>query len=196
VLAQHDPWRGIGPGREAARTGSVELIALSAEAEGPMTVVPSAEAIEGRGLRGDRYERGVGTFSDPNGRGYDLTLVEAEALEALAASGRRRDTDRGRRGGSRALTSHESHRRADSTGVRPAWCRGPIDAAHTCVASSQFPRTQNAGSLASENWAHSEALGFRESSLLGNWVNEGKRKDRIIAGRFRLVKLGDTHFQR
>ena len=87
VLAQHDPWRGIGPGREGERTGSVELIALSAEAEGPMTVVPSAEAIEGRGLRGDRYERGVGTFSDPNGRGYDLTLVEAEALEALAASG-------------------------------------------------------------------------------------------------------------
>jgi hypothetical protein len=87
VLAQHDPWRGIGPGREAEGTGSVELIALSAEAEGPMTVAPSAEAIEGRGLRGDRYGRGVETFSDPNGRGYDLTLVEAEALEALAASG-------------------------------------------------------------------------------------------------------------
>ena len=60
VLAQHDPWRGIGPGREAEGTGSVGLIALSAEAEGPMTVAPSAEAIEGRGLRSDRYGRGSG----------------------------------------------------------------------------------------------------------------------------------------
>ncbi len=52
-----------------------------------MSVTPSAEAIAGRGLRGDRYERGAGTFSNPNGRGYDLTLVEAEALEELAAGG-------------------------------------------------------------------------------------------------------------
>jgi MOSC domain-containing protein YiiM len=37
--------------------------------------------IKGRGLLGDRYERGAGTFSNPRGRGYDLTLVEAEALE-------------------------------------------------------------------------------------------------------------------
>lgn len=93
VLAEQDPLRGrkIGFGldtaREPERVGTVELIALSAEAEGSMTVVPSAESIEGCGLRGDRYERGEGTFSDPNGRGYDLTLVEAEALEALAASG-------------------------------------------------------------------------------------------------------------
>ena len=50
-------------------------------------MVSSVEAVEGCGLRGDRYERGEGTFSDPNGRGYDLTLVEAEALEDLAASG-------------------------------------------------------------------------------------------------------------
>jgi MOSC domain-containing protein YiiM len=52
-----------------------------------MREAPSAEAIEGRGLRGDRYERGAGTFSNPHGRGYDLTLVEAEALEELAAKG-------------------------------------------------------------------------------------------------------------
>jgi hypothetical protein len=38
-------------------------------------------------LLGDRYERGAGTFSNPRGRGYDLTLVEAEALEELSAKG-------------------------------------------------------------------------------------------------------------
>lgn len=87
VLAEHNPRRGIGTGRESGSVGTVELIALAAEAEAPMTVVPSVEAIEGCGLRGDRYERGAGTFSDPSGRGYDLTLVEAEALEDLAAGG-------------------------------------------------------------------------------------------------------------
>ena len=87
VLAEHDQLRGIGTGEGSERTGTVELIALAAEAEGPMKVVSFAEAVEGCGLRGDRYERGEGTFSDPNGRGYDLTLVEAETLEELAASG-------------------------------------------------------------------------------------------------------------
>jgi len=87
VLAEHDPLRGNGRDRPPAGVGTVELIALSAEAEGPMTVVSSAEAVAGRGLRGDRYERGAGTFSDPSGCGYDLTLVEAESLEELTKRG-------------------------------------------------------------------------------------------------------------
>src|SRR5215212_18934 len=87
VLAKHDPRRGTEPGSGTDSVGVVELIALAAEAEEPMREVPSAEAVEGRGLRGDRYERGAGTFSNPGGRGYDLTLVEAEALEELSAKG-------------------------------------------------------------------------------------------------------------
>ena len=87
VLAEYDPLHGAEAGGGSGGVGTVEVIALSAEAEGPMTAVPSAEAVAGRGLRGDRYERGAGTFSNPNGRGYDLTLVEAEALEELAAGG-------------------------------------------------------------------------------------------------------------
>jgi hypothetical protein len=87
VLAKHDPQRGTEPASGTESVGTVELIALAAEAEGPMREVPSAEAVEGRGLLGDRYERGAGTFSNPGGRGYDLTLVEAEALEELSAKG-------------------------------------------------------------------------------------------------------------
>jgi hypothetical protein len=87
VLAQHDPQRGTEPSSETESVGTVELIALTAEAEGPMRAVSAAEAVEGRGLLGDRYERGAGTFSNPHGRGYDLTLVEAEALEELSAKG-------------------------------------------------------------------------------------------------------------
>ena len=87
VLTKHDPQRGTEPATGTGGVGTVELIALASEAEGPMEAVPSAEAVEGRGLVGDRYERGAGTFSNPRGRGYDLTLVEAEALEELSARG-------------------------------------------------------------------------------------------------------------
>ena len=87
VLAEHDPRRGTQPGSSTDSVGLIELIALTAEAEGPMRAVSAAEAIEGRGLLGDRYERKAGTFSNPKGGGYDLTLVEAEALEELSAKG-------------------------------------------------------------------------------------------------------------
>jgi hypothetical protein len=87
VLAKHDPRRGTEPGSGTDNVGTVELIALATEAEHPMREVSTAEAVEGRGLLGDRYERGAGTFSNPRGRGYDLTLVEAEALEELSAKG-------------------------------------------------------------------------------------------------------------
>jgi MOSC domain-containing protein YiiM len=89
VLAPHDPRRTTDneQSSHATKVGVVELVAVAADAEGRMKTVPSAEALAGRGLRGDRYARGAGTFSDPSGRGYDLTLVEAEALEELAARG-------------------------------------------------------------------------------------------------------------
>jgi hypothetical protein len=87
VLAKHDLQRGTEPGSGTESVGTVELIALAAEAEAPMRAVSAAEAVEGCGLLGDRYERGAGTFSDPRGRGYDLTLVEAEALEELSSKG-------------------------------------------------------------------------------------------------------------
>lgn len=56
VLAKHDPQRGTEPGSGTESLGTVELIALAAEAEGPMRAVSAAEAVEGHGLLGDRYE--------------------------------------------------------------------------------------------------------------------------------------------
>jgi MOSC domain-containing protein YiiM len=87
VLAEHDPRRGTEPASGIESVGTVELIVLASEAEGPMRSVSTAEAVEGRGLLGDRYERKAGTFSKPGGHSYDLTLVEAEALEELSAKG-------------------------------------------------------------------------------------------------------------
>jgi hypothetical protein len=63
-------------------TGSVAAILVAAHAEGPLSRVETAEAVAGRGLKGDRYYEGEGTFSGP-GAGYELTLVEAEELDAL-----------------------------------------------------------------------------------------------------------------
>ncbi len=89
VLAAHNPETATGIGRSAPVTGEgvVEMVSVAEEAEAPMKTLQSAEALAGRGLKGDRYAQGAGTFSDPSGRGYDLTLVESEALEELNASG-------------------------------------------------------------------------------------------------------------
>ncbi len=46
--------------------------------------VPEARAIPGHGLEGDRYCKSQGTFSKSGEPDREVTLVEAEAVEALA----------------------------------------------------------------------------------------------------------------
>jgi len=48
-----------------------------------MESLESAEGVAGRGLIGDRYADGVGTFSTWPGRGRAVTLIEEEALSSL-----------------------------------------------------------------------------------------------------------------
>jgi MOSC domain-containing protein len=62
--------------------GSVAGILVAADAEAPLTPVGTVRADAGQGLEGDRYHDGRGTFSGP-GRGYQLTLVEAEVLDSI-----------------------------------------------------------------------------------------------------------------
>jgi len=68
-----------------AGVGSVAGLLLAAEAEAPLVPVDEVVAIAGRGLEGDRYAVGQGTFSGP-GRGYELTLIEAEVLGEIDLS--------------------------------------------------------------------------------------------------------------
>ncbi len=65
--------------------GVVELLAVAPRAGAPMQLVPRARALPGRGLEGDRYADGSGTFSPRGTRkpGYELTLIAAEVLEDL-----------------------------------------------------------------------------------------------------------------
>ena len=44
-------------------------------------LVDQALAVAGRGLEGDRYFDGRGTFSNEHALGHDLTLIEAEVLD-------------------------------------------------------------------------------------------------------------------
>src|SRR5438874_9550219 len=63
--------------------GQVEAIFISPEASRPLVEVAAVRAVRGRGLEGDRYFLGAGTYSGRSGSGREVTLIEAEALEAL-----------------------------------------------------------------------------------------------------------------
>lgn len=59
----------------------VEGIFVSDKAKRLPVAVDSARVVAGRGIEGDRYFLGKGSFSHWRGTGRALTLVEAEALE-------------------------------------------------------------------------------------------------------------------
>jgi hypothetical protein len=70
--------------------GTVEGLAVAPAAEADMRLLEVASARAGRGLDGDRYAAGAGTFSPraEHRPGYDLTLIAAEVLDELTAAGR------------------------------------------------------------------------------------------------------------
>ena len=61
----------------------VDSIHVAPEAKAPMREVQFVRAVPGRGLEGDRYFSGAGSFSQNPGSGREVTLIEAEAIEAL-----------------------------------------------------------------------------------------------------------------
>jgi MOSC domain-containing protein YiiM len=73
------------PVRTEIGAGRVEGIFIAPAAGAPMIARERARVIAGRGLEGDRYFDGRGYYSRvPPLTGRRLTLIEAEALEALA----------------------------------------------------------------------------------------------------------------
>src|SRR4051812_38762162 len=88
AVASMDPVIRTTPSA-AELAGTVEGLAVAPAAEAPMQLLESARARAGRGLDGDRYAVGAGTFSPRAEQrpGYDLTLIAAEVLDDLAAAG-------------------------------------------------------------------------------------------------------------
>jgi MOSC domain-containing protein YiiM len=63
-------------------SGKVESIHIASAAMGPTQPVDHAVLIPGVGLEGDRYALKQGTFFKPE-PDFELTLIEAEAIDAL-----------------------------------------------------------------------------------------------------------------
>jgi hypothetical protein len=63
--------------------GTVGSLHIVAEKSQPMTTVETIRAVPGRGLEGDRYANGKGTYSNKPEEGRQVTLFEQEMLEAL-----------------------------------------------------------------------------------------------------------------
>ncbi len=64
-------------------TGTVVSIHIASQAEGRMVAVKEARAVPGKGLEGDRYFQQTGTYSAKPGPDREVTLIAAEAVEAL-----------------------------------------------------------------------------------------------------------------
>ncbi len=64
--------------------GRVVSIQIAPVAAAPMVTLEHVEAVAGKGLAGDRYFHRVGTYSERAGSGRQVTLIEAEAIEAIA----------------------------------------------------------------------------------------------------------------
>ncbi len=63
-------------------SGKVDSIHIASAAKAPMQAVDQVVAIPGVGLEGDRYALKTGTFYQPQPE-FELTLIEAEAIEAI-----------------------------------------------------------------------------------------------------------------
>jgi MOSC domain-containing protein YiiM len=78
--------------------GRVEKIYITPVAGDPPQPVARVRALAGRGLEGDRYAAGAGTWSTRPGGGRHLTLIAQEDLDAVAQrSGIRLDPAASRR---------------------------------------------------------------------------------------------------
>jgi MOSC domain-containing protein YiiM len=64
--------------------GSLVAIQIGRQAQGRLESVPEVRAVPGKGLEGDRYFRGEGSFSNHPGGGRQVTLVAREMLDLLA----------------------------------------------------------------------------------------------------------------
>src|SRR5437868_14776202 len=66
-------------------SGTIEAIYLAQSAGAELGPVEQVRAVAGAGLEGDRYARGKGSFSRWPGAGRQVTLIESEVIESVAA---------------------------------------------------------------------------------------------------------------
>jgi MOSC domain-containing protein YiiM len=62
--------------------GTLVSIYITSTAKAPLASVSEARVVPGKGIEGDRYFDGRGTYSNHPGTGREVTLIEMEAIEA------------------------------------------------------------------------------------------------------------------
>jgi MOSC domain-containing protein YiiM len=67
--------------------GKLVSIHIAPDAAAPLRSVDEARVVPGKGIEGDRYFDGRGTWSNHPGAGREVTLIEIEAIEALRHEG-------------------------------------------------------------------------------------------------------------
>ncbi len=65
--------------------GTIDAIHIASEGGADVVALDQVRAIPGQGLEGDRYARQLGFYSGDGAGDRDLTLIEAEVLEDMAA---------------------------------------------------------------------------------------------------------------
>ena len=65
--------------------GTLPSIHIAPVKTGPMQHLAEIEVIPGKGLEGDRYCSGTGTFSKSPSAGREVTLIESESIDAFRA---------------------------------------------------------------------------------------------------------------
>lgn len=88
VLVPLDPGRPTGMLPQPTEgAGVVEALLTADSAEDTIRTHASVELHAGRGIVGDRYFEGTGTFSASEKHGQQLTLIESEVLDSLRGEG-------------------------------------------------------------------------------------------------------------
>lgn len=66
-------------------TGVLEAIHIAPKKSAPMEALTEAALVAGQGIEGDRYLLGTGTYSMKPGEDRQVTLIEREMLDRVAA---------------------------------------------------------------------------------------------------------------
>jgi hypothetical protein len=141
----------------APAVGTVAAILIAAHAEASLSRVDEAEALAGRGLAGDRYAAGRGTFSAP-GRGYELTLVEAECSTRSSSGGKMRAATSSPAASPSTASSANASGSAPSNASAAGWPNraptsrnspDPDSSAHSSTAAASAPTSSKAAASAS-----------------------------------------------
>ena len=137
--------------------GHVVSIHIADRKEAPTRAVEKVRAIPGKGLEGDRYFSAAGTYSDRPGPFREITLIEIEAIEALA-----RDNDV-------EIAAGDSRRNVVTRGV-------PLN--HLVGREFQVGAVRLRGIRLCEPCAHLERLTRR--GVLGGLVHRGGLRAQIL----------------